>query len=161
MSKKTQKLALGGMLSALVLLLTSIIKIPVPATGGYVHLGDGMIFLAALLLGPYAALIGGIGSALADLVGGYFVYVVPTFFIKAAMGGIAGALVRQQAPLRNMLVFILAELVMVAGYFFFESTLYGWTVALIAVGPNVLQGVFGVIVGMLLSSAVRLYAVTR
>ncbi|NLB91052.1 MAG: ECF transporter S component, partial [Clostridiales bacterium] len=69
-NQKIKKLTLGGALSALVLLFTYIFKIPVPATGGYVHLGDGIIFLAAALLGPYAAFIGGIGSALADLMGG-------------------------------------------------------------------------------------------
>lgn len=81
---------MSGLMAALVVLFTYFIKIPVPATGGYVHPGDGAIFYAALLCGPYAALIGGLGSMLADLLGGYFVYAAPTFVIKAAMGGIAG-----------------------------------------------------------------------
>lgn len=149
---KVQKLTLGGILAALVLLLTYMIKIPVPATGGYVHPGDGAIFLAAILFGPYAALIGGIGSALADLLGGYFVYIAPTFVIKAAMGAIAGTLARKDAPVRNVLVFALAECVMVGGYFVFEGLLYGWVAAWAAVGPNALQGVTGVLVGMALTS---------
>lgn len=147
-----RRLALGGVLSALVLLLTFLIKLPIPATGGYVHLGDGAIFLAALLLGPYAALIGGVGSALADLLGGYFIYIAPTFLIKAAMGGIAGVLARKKAPVRNALVFALAECVMVAGYFLFEGLLYGWAAALAAVGPNALQGLAGITLGVALCS---------
>lgn len=146
------RLALGGVLAALVLLLTFLIKIPVPATGGYVHPGDGAIFLAAVLLGPYAALIGGVGSALADLLGGYFVYILPTFIIKAAMGGIAGLLARKGTTLRNALVFTLCEAIMVTGYFLFEGVLYGWAAALAAVGPNILQGVTGIIIGTLLAS---------
>lgn len=145
-----RKLALGGVLSALVLLLTYLVKVPVPATGGYVHLGDGVIFLAAALLGPYAALIGGVGSALADLLGGYFIYIAPTFLIKAAMGGLAGVLVRKKAPVRNALVFALAECIMVAGYFVFEGLLYGWPAAVAALGPNALQGLAGVILGSVL-----------
>lgn len=145
--QRIQKLTTGGILAALVLLLTYLIKIPVPATGGYVHPGDGAIFLASLLLGPYAALIGGVGSALADLLGGYFIYIAPTFLIKAAMGAIAGILVRKGAFLRNALVFALAECVMVAGYLLFEGVLYGWAAALAAVGPNILQGVAGVLIG--------------
>lgn len=146
-NQQIRKLTLGGVLAALVLLLTYLIKVPVPATGGYVHLGDGVIFLAAALLGPYAALIGGVGSALADLLGGYFVYIGPTFVIKAAMGAIAGVCVREKAPLRNALVFVVAEVLMVAGYFVFEGFLFGWPAAWAAVGPNAIQGLAGVVVG--------------
>lgn len=146
--RQVRRLATGGILAALILLLTYLIKLPVPATGGYVHPGDGAIFLAALLLGPYAALIGGVGSALADLLGGYFIYIPATFAIKAAMGGIAGVLARQGKPLRNALAFALAECVMVAGYFIFEGFLYGWPAALAAVGPNAVQGVAGILLGM-------------
>lgn len=149
--KQIRRLSLGGILAALILMLTFFIKLPIPATGGYVHPGDGAIFLAAVLLGPYAALIGGVGSALADLLGGYFIYTIPTFLIKGAMGGIAGLLARKNAPIRNALVFALAECVMVAGYFLFEGALYGWAAALAAVGPNVLQGVAGVLIGTALT----------
>ncbi len=150
--KQVRKLALGGVLSALIVLLTYLIKIPVPATGGYVHLGDGAIFLAAALLGPYAALIGGVASALSDMLGGYFVYIAPTFIIKAAMGGIAGLLFRRGAPLRNALAFTAGACVMVVGYFLFEGVLYGWAAALAAVGPNLLQGAAGVVFGFALST---------
>lgn len=146
--RQVRRLAMGGILAALVLLLTYMIKFPVPATGGYVHPGDGAIFLAAMLLGPYAALIGGVGSALADLLGGYFIYIPITFVIKGAMGGIAGTLARQGKPLRNALAFTLAECIMVAGYFVFEGFLYGWPAALAAVGPNAVQGIAGIVLGM-------------
>ena len=150
--QRIRRLSLGGVLASVILLLTYVIKIPVPATGGYVHLGDGAIFFAAVLMGPYAALIGGVGSALSDLLGGYFVYILPTFFIKALMGGIAGQLARKGASLRNALVFSLAAGVMVMGYFVFEGFFYGWSAALAALGPNCLQGVAGVLVGMTLSA---------
>lgn len=154
MAKKPDihKLTTGGVLAALVLLMTYLVKIPVPATGGYVHPGDGAIFLSGVLLGPYAALIGGIGSALADLLGGYFVYILPTFVIKAAMGAIAGFCARQGKPGRNALVFAAAEMVMVGGYFVFEGFLYGWAAAWLAVGPNAMQGVAGVLIGSALSA---------
>ncbi len=152
----TRKLALGGMLTAMVLLLTSLIKVPVPATGGYVHLGDGVIFLAALLLGPYAGLIGAIGSALADLIGGYFIYTFPTFVIKGTMGFLSGKLLRKNSLARNLLVFVFAEIIMVAGYFLFEGFLYGWPIALVAVVPNMIQGLFGIIIGALVTPLTRL-----
>lgn len=36
-----QKLTLCGVMAALVFVMTYFPKIPVPVTGGYVHLGDG------------------------------------------------------------------------------------------------------------------------
>ena len=149
--KNTKNLAISGLLAALVLLATYVIKLPVPITNGYVHLGDGFIFMAALLTGPVGALVAGVGSMLADLIGGYFVYVVPTFLIKAAMGYIAGrfAVCDKKNLMKNLLVFLCAEAVMVLGYFLFEGVLYGFATALGAVFPNIIQGVFGVVVGLL------------
>lgn len=150
--QKIRRLALGGMLTALVLLMTALIKIPVPATGGYVHPGDGMILFAGLLLGPYAGIVGGIGSALADLLGGYFIYIFPTFCIKAVMGVLAGLLSRDGKPLRNTLVFTAAACAMVLGYLITEGLMMGWTAALAAVVPNMLQGATAVVMAIALSA---------
>jgi uncharacterized membrane protein len=150
-----RRLAISGMLSALVLLFTYLVKLPVPATGGYIHLGDGVIFLAAWLLGPSAALVAGVGSALADVLGGYFVYALPTFVIKAAMGALAGHLLRRGRPLRNALAFAVAEGIMVAGYFLLEWALYGGAAAVAAAGPNLLQGLSGIVMGLILTRFAR------
>lgn len=73
---------------ALIFVLTFAIKVPVPFTRGYIHLGDSMIFIAAILFGwRVGALAGGLGSALADVVGGYAFWAIPTFIIKGIMGG--------------------------------------------------------------------------
>ena len=151
MKNYVKKLALGGMLSAVILAMTIGMHVPVPATGGYVHLGDGFIFLTAAVLGPYAALAAGIGSALADLLGGYFIYIPATFVIKAAMGLIAGKFAVHCGRIRRTIVFVIAELVMVLGYFAFEWALYGGAAALGAVLPNLVQGAFGVILGLILT----------
>lgn len=45
-----QKLTLCGVMAALVFVMTYFPKIPVPVTGGYVHLGDGAIFLSVRCL---------------------------------------------------------------------------------------------------------------
>ena len=47
-----KKLTMAGVMAALVFVMTYVPKVPVPVTGGYVHLGDGAIFLSVLLLGP-------------------------------------------------------------------------------------------------------------
>lgn len=145
------KMTAGGMLTAFVLLATLLLRIPLPY--GYAHLGDGVIFLSALLVGPYAALIAGLGSALADILGGYGLYALPTFCIKAGMGLIAGILCKQSRHLQNALVFALAECLMVVGYFVFEGFLYGWAAAVGGVAANLAQGAAGVLTGVLLSAA--------
>lgn len=130
-----QKLTLCGVMAALVFVMTYFPKIPVPVTGGYVHLGDGAIFLSVLLLGPLGIPAAAVGSMLSDLIGGYMVYVLPTFLINQ--------------PLLALLSFLLAEAVMVLGYFLLEWALYGVASAAAAIGPNVVQGIAGVLIGML------------
>ncbi|MGI6227299.1 MAG: ECF transporter S component [Peptococcales bacterium] len=88
---RTKKITFGGLMIALVFVTTFSIKIPVPFTQGYIHAGDSMIFIAAILLGwKYGALAGGVGSALADLVGGYANWILPTLIIKTIMGALVG-----------------------------------------------------------------------
>ena len=49
MDKKTKRLALAGLLSGVTLLLT-LISLPLPSGYGYVNLGDGGVYLCAVLL---------------------------------------------------------------------------------------------------------------
>jgi uncharacterized membrane protein len=96
-SNQIRKLAYTGLMTALVLISTWAIKIPVPFTDGYIHLGDSMIFIAAILLGwKYGAFAAGVGSALADIIGGYAHWAIPTLIIKALMGAIVGICVSKK-----------------------------------------------------------------
>ena len=160
--KQIRRLAMSGVMAALVFVMTYLPKVPVPVTGGYVHLGDGMVFLAAMLLGPMGVAASAVGSALSDLVGGYITYLVPTFLIKGVMALIAWKLYKPGKWLQTAIAFIIAEAVMVAGYFVFEAVLYGIPAALGAVGPNAIQGAAGVAVGLLCATLVpRLKAVIK
>lgn len=94
MKNKTKKLTFLGLMIALVFIATFSIRIPIPFTQGYIHAGDSMIFITAILFGwQFGALAGGIGSAIADLVAGYTIWIVPTLIIKAIMGAIIGLIV--------------------------------------------------------------------
>jgi len=143
-----KQLTVCGVMAALVFVMTYIPKVPVPVTGGYVHLGDGAIFLAALLLGPLGVPAAAIGSGLSDLIGGYMVYVIPTVVIKALVALIAWKLIKPGKWLQTAIAFVAAEAAMVLGYFLLECALYGPAAALTAVGPNVIQGVAGVALGL-------------
>ena len=49
--KSTKKLVIGALMAALTCIATMIIKIPTP-TLGYIHLGDGLVLLCGIVLGP-------------------------------------------------------------------------------------------------------------
>ena len=150
MEKKinVKQLTLCGVLAALVFVLTYLPKVPVPVTGGYVHLGDGAIFLAVLLLGPLGIPAAAIGSGLADLIGGYMLYVIPTVIIKGLVALVAWKLYRKGSWVSAVVAFVLAEAVMVLGYFVFECFTSGAPAAAAAILPNVMQGVAGVVLGL-------------
>lgn len=145
------RLALGGMLAALVLVSTLFLKLPLPMAHGYVHLGDGVILLGALALGWPAVPAAAIGSLLADLWLGYVPYALPSFLIK---GGVAAlALMGRGWPLWvRALWLLLAEVVMVAGYFLVEWLVLGYGLAAAAAGVagNCLQGASGVVLALAL-----------
>ena len=89
--KNIHKAVLTGLMTALIFILTFIIKIPVPYTAGYIHLGDSMIFLSVIAVGPfYGAFAAGIGSMFADIAGGYAQYAIPTLIIKSSMALVMG-----------------------------------------------------------------------
>ena len=80
-----------ALFAALACVATMSIRIPTPGTGGYIHPGDAIVILAGIILGPvYGMLAGGIGSALSDLIGGYFVYVPITLVIKGLVALVSG-----------------------------------------------------------------------
>lgn len=80
---KTKTIAVTGIFSALTVLLT-LIHMPLPGGTGYIHFGDGIIYLASCILpAPYSVFAAAIGGALADLLSGFGVWAPFTFVIKA------------------------------------------------------------------------------
>lgn len=146
-------LAYGGMMAALVFVATYFFKLPVSITQGYIHLGDGFILLGAALLGRPAIAAAAVGSMLADVLGGYTLYAIPTFLIKGLVAAVAVWVFAYGRPgWLTVLLLIAAELLMAAGYFVLEwlALGYGWAVAVGALVPNLLQGMSGVIVAVVL-----------
>ena len=149
---QTARLALCGMIAALMFVATYFVKLPMAMTNGYVHLGDGFILLAASMLGWAAVPAAAVGSMLADLLGGYAVYLLPTLVIKGLVAAIAVLALRARHEWLRVLGLILAEAAMVAGYFVVEWLLlgYGFAAASASVLGNAMQGLSGVVVGLLL-----------
>lgn len=78
-------LTISALFAAAITVMTAyMLHIPIP-TGGYIHLGDALIYLAACLLpAPYAAATAAIGAGLADLLTAPM-WVLPTLVIKAVV----------------------------------------------------------------------------
>ena len=155
MKTKTQKIVMASMLAALCCVATMIIKIPSPLKG-YLNLGDCVVLLSGWLLSPsYGFVAAGIGSALADVLSGYVIYAPATFVIKGIMAVIAYFGFKMihnkfgNTPSR-IISGVLAELVMVLGYFVFEGFMYGFAPSVVNIPANSVQGVAGVVVGVIL-----------
>ena len=164
--RKTYNVVMTGILAALIMVTTMIVRIPVPFTQGYAHLGDAAIFIAVLMVGRnWGAGAAGIGSALADIFSGYTYFAPWTLIVKGLMGFTMGAalehlekkgnLVRGgKIPLLEILAMALAGLEMVAGYYFAEVIMYGsWLVPLPTIPANAIQAVVGLILAAGLASA--------
>ncbi len=155
MKTKTQKIVMAAMLAALVCVATMIVKIPSPLKG-YLNLGDCVVLLSGWILSPvYGFLAAGIGSALADLFSGYVTYAPATFLIKGIMALIAYfgfAWFQKGLPAlpSRIISGVLAEAFMVLGYLLFEGVLYGFAPSLVNIPANVIQGLAGLILGIVL-----------
>lgn len=117
-----KNLVLSGLLAAMVCVATSLLPIGIVG-GGYVHLGDTIIYLAAALLPtPYAVATAAIGAGVADLM------VAPmwapfTMAIKAVMALAFTAKKERLLCGRNGVALVLAGLVCVIGYYGAEIAL--------------------------------------
>lgn len=124
-NSKLKKIVLTALFAALSCVATMSIKLPTPGTGGYIHPGDAMVILSGVVLGPWWGLLaGGIGSAMADLLGGYFVYVPITFAIKGLVAVCAGLLYQKighTSKSRYAAVILggIADIILVAGGYCF------------------------------------------
>ena len=155
---KLLKICVAAMFAALICVATMLIRIPSPI-GGYVNFGDCFIIVAAFVLGPYYGFAAGaIGSAMADALAGYMQYVPGTFVIKGlialAAALIANALFKKTTHrvLAYTVGALVGEIIMAGGYYLFEATLlgYGFAGAFAGVFGNCVQGLFGVVLGVVL-----------
>ena len=153
----TREIVLTALFAALACVATMVIRIPTPATSGYIHPGDAIVILCGLILGPrYGFLAAGLGSCAADLFGGYFLYVPATFIINGLIA-FCTAKVAQRLPdtTKGHLMGVIAggvfDIILVCGgYFIFEYFIYGLGAAA-SIPANAIQGISGLIIALVLS----------
>jgi len=147
-----KQLTISGLMAALVLVGTMLIQVPTP-TKGYIHIGDSMVYLSGILLGPLAGSIAAaLGSMLADMFSGYGIYAPATFVIKGldalVVGYIYNKIVSEDAgTVKKLITFgtsvLLGGAIMVAGYLAYESVLYGFPTAALGIIGNITQATGG------------------
>lgn len=151
----TQKIAVTALLAALTCVTTMVIKIPSPMKG-YLNLGDCVVLTAGWMLSPvYGFLAAGLGSALADLFSGYVVYAPATFLIKGLMALVARFVYKalcgkRYRSISRIISGVLAEIIMVLGYYIFEGFMYGFSPSLVNIPANAVQGIAGLVLGFVL-----------
>jgi uncharacterized membrane protein len=159
------RIASIAILAAVTTVLTRVVQIPLPARG-YINLGDVAIVFSALTLGPFsAALAGGLGTALADILSGPYAFWAPISLIVHGLQGLLIGLIVQVRP-RNILLQclggIVGMIIMAGGYLLAGVFLEGAGPALTEVPGNIIQGGAGVVLGILVAAAViRAYPPVR
>lgn len=161
---KTKEIILSGLLVALVFVATKFINIRLPfsVNGGLIHLGNTVLFMAAILFGKKkGAIAGAFGMGLFDLLSGWMLWAPFTFVIRGVMGYIIGSVAwaqdrKGESIVWNLLGIIIAGLWMISGYYITEVILYGhWLTPLTSVSGNVIQLVVGMVLGLPLSAGLK------
>ncbi len=150
-------IALSAILAALVAIATTIIKVPTPATGGYLNFGDTMVMFSAMVFGPVVGVFaGGVGSALGDIIGGYPGWAPITLVVKGLEGLAIGYIAKRNDDVSTMVIAgIVGGAIMVSGYFLFEAYMFGVPAALTEVPVNLVQAVTGILVGTGLAVVIK------
>ncbi len=122
-SKKITFMCITGVFTALVFVVTAYLHIP--TNNGYIHVGDGLIYLAACLLPwPYAIVVGAGGAFLADCLTGFAVWAPGSVIIKALTVLFFTSKEDKVINPRNSLALLPATIMCVGGYYLYESLLY-------------------------------------
>jgi len=168
----TKELVFTALMIALVYLAGSIIK--VPTVGGFVHIGDCMVFLSVVVLGKKkGAVASAFGMLLVDVLGGYYMWAPFTFLIKGIMAYIAGVIIEkiggktafESFKKEYIIGFIAGGIFMVIGYFIAGTILaglltdkiglvQGLAVAAKDIIGNIIQVVTGIVIALPLSVVV-------
>ena len=162
----TVNLAIIAMLTALTTVATAILVIPFPSTQGYFNLGDSLVMISGLLLGPIGGFFaGGVGSAFADIILGWTAYAPVTFIAKGFEGFLVGLLSMKTTRGKRLspwdiVGLLLGSIAMLMGYLLGEVFLLGYTFeAALAelITINSIQVIMGSIVTILVGPLLRRY----
>lgn len=158
---RSKNIVFCALFSTLCFISTYLVVIPLP--NGYLNTGDVFVLLAGWCLGPlFGGIASAVGCALADILSSFALYAPATFIIKGAVAIFAyytsllfkSVLKKERYDfLIRAISALLGELLMVFGYFLFETVLYGFAGATLSLLGNALQGIVCLLCAVVLFSA--------
>ncbi|MFX0082245.1 MAG: ECF transporter S component [Candidatus Hodarchaeota archaeon] len=156
-------LSMIAIFTALSFVITFWIQIPIPATGGYINIGDTAVMFTALLFGPIiGGIAGGVGPMLADIFSGaYIIYAPATLVIKGIEGFLIGLIANpKECEVRistvDMVGVLTGGFLIPVGYFIYEAFILGLgTSAFAEIPGNCFQFIFAAAASLLLTAASR------
>lgn len=154
MNKTTKNICFSAMFAAMIFALT-MLHVPIGA-GGYIHVGDSVIYIAALLMGgPWSFISAAIGAACADLVSGVAIYAIPSAIIKVLIAVPFVLTAKKDMKLlsiRTAAFTILSGIITILGYFLTDLVVYR-AGAVADLPANVIQAVGSAVVFVILAFA--------
>ena len=138
---KNRYLTMTALMAALITIMTAYIcHIPVGVNGGYIHFGDALIYLAAVLLPrPYALAAAAIGGGLADILTAPM-WTPATVIIKMLIVLPFSNRSTKIVTPRNVFAAVMGYFISGLSYFFAEYILFGtWSVLLLSMWGSLIQ----------------------
>ena len=134
--------------AAVIFTATLFIRVPIPNMQGVSpHIGDSVILMAAYIIGgPLGAVAASLGSALMNLYVGAGIYVPATFVIKGLMALAAGLIASRGTLASYVSAAAAGAAIMVAGYYLYETALFGAAYAVTDLTGNLIQGALNICV---------------
>lgn len=161
--KKLILVVLSALFAALSAVFVGFMHIP-NGIGGYTHIGDAIVYLAASFLPmPYAAASSAVGFALADLIAGYPHYMIPSALIRVLVVLAFSSKGNKLIHKRNIIALPISLVITVGGYaatklilkYFIESNTWEASVAsmVASIPGNIMQVVFSSVAFILVALA--------
>ena len=158
------RIASAAIMTAVTVVMTIAVRIPIAPTRGYINLGDLAIYFTALSFGPATAFIaGGLGTAIADIVSGFSQWAPFSFLIHGLQGLVVGLILKLffkketklSIAFSGIIIFAVGTVIMAGGYFATGCLMAGAGAAVVEIPGNIVQNLAGIIGGYLLYSAVK------
>ena len=148
------EVATTAVFSALYAVMILMLVVPSP-TGGYTHIGDTVVFLAALLFGSkVGGLVGILGSVAADLYTAY-----PRWYVSVLAHGLEGlipGLAKGKPLVVQVLVCVVGGFLMASTYFVVNIFLKGYPLAIISyVRDFFVQAGVSIVIAIIVNNVVK------
>lgn len=155
-----KKICISAILASLCYVFTMFISIPLSSTG-YINLSDFFIVFTTICIDPLCGLLVSIiGPSLADLTLGYYIYIPFTVLAKVLECIVVHLLFNKINNKSKYLLIFISSIVMASIYIMPDLIVLGFDqiiVALINFLFNTIQGIVGVILGLIIYKIFKKY----